>query len=251
LQVPRLPSLTGSHTPILIASTVELGTWTLQSDDCIELSGAAVVVMGDDHDRRAVVTKLGEDVHDYAAGVCVNRIQRFVQQQQPGLLDERPREQRALLLSAGKPSNLAFGETGQSEPCERIIGECRVVSGGRAEPATVNVPAGEHKPPSADRESPVDLTALRQIATWGRQTPAGRPKTRTTPAEGFNSPAAALRSVDFPEPLGPTSATSDAAPMVRVMSSMAGVDAPGYRTDRASISTGGASGSGPMLKFRP
>ena len=47
---------------------------------------------------------------------------------------------------------------------------------------------------------------------------SGSPKMRTCPDEGLNSPATTLSSVDFPQPVGPTTETNSPAPTASVTS---------------------------------
>jgi hypothetical protein len=64
------------------------------------------------------------------------------------------------------------------------------------------------------------------IETFGLAPAIGSPRQSTLPAEGFESPVRIRRSVDFPEPEGPNSATISPAFMARSVGAITKIGSP-------------------------
>jgi hypothetical protein len=72
-------------------------------------------------------------------------------------------------------------------------------------------------PRSAGERSTKPRTLARYSASaWPPSFPSSAPKTRTLPAEGRSSAARMRRSVDFPEPLGPSTTSTSRSSTLNV-----------------------------------
>src|SRR6185437_12976884 len=81
---------------------------------------------------------------------------------------------------------------------------------------------------------------------------SGSPSTRSVPEEGRSSPAATLSSVDFPQPVGPTTETNSPSPIASVTSRTAVYAAAGPRPAKVQVmlSKETAAGMAPLPVFR-
>ena len=73
-------------------------------------------LVGDHHDSDASPVQLLKDSHDFNAGSAVEVAGRLIREQNLGVINERPRNGDALLLSARKLTGMMFLAALQTRP---------------------------------------------------------------------------------------------------------------------------------------
>ena len=94
----------------------------VKQDDAIGDGQRLALVVGDKDKRDANVTlqELQLALH-FQAQVCIERRQRFIQQQQPGPIDQGPRQRDALLLSSADLPGEVAGKPVHADLCQRLL----------------------------------------------------------------------------------------------------------------------------------
>jgi hypothetical protein len=93
----------------------------------------------------------------------VDGIQGLIQQKQTGSLNDRSRQQRALLLATGKLTNLTLGQIGNLKTIQTLSHCFQILSAWSLQPAQMHVSPCHHKIGDRHRKSPIQIRALRQI----------------------------------------------------------------------------------------
>ena len=115
----------------------------------------------DGHDRLAARAELAQKLDDRALG-DVDALERLVHEVELRVLDERPRQEHALLLPARELGDLASERVHLDAP-ERVEGRRAVDAARTPQPAEVPVAAHQHDVEHVGREVPVDGAALRHV----------------------------------------------------------------------------------------
>jgi len=84
--------------------------------------GGDVRLVGDHDDRNASLVQLLEDSHDFNAGPAVQVSGRLIREQDLGVIDQRPRNGDALLLSAGKLTGMMILAPLQTNRSKNAVG---------------------------------------------------------------------------------------------------------------------------------
>ncbi len=174
----------------------------------LEALGGAGEVVGRGDDRLAA-GRLGlEEVHQQLLGGGVDAGHRLVQQEQVRLGGERPGEEHAPSLAAGRGARSASAGGRPSAPAPGRPWTARRSSApGAAHASEAREAAHHHDVLDRDREGPVHELRLR--ARRRRAAPRGRRGRRgpgSGPTTDATRPAISLSSVLLPAPLGPTTA---------------------------------------------
>ena len=85
--------------------------------------------------RFTASAQVGQHFGDNRSSLGVHGIEGFVEEQQVGVLGERPRQQRALLLTAGQVADLPRAQVTQAEVLERLPHNLPVFFARSAQPA--------------------------------------------------------------------------------------------------------------------
>ncbi len=116
----------------MVAGGAERDLHAVEAQDAIPRARLLDVVGG--HQQAAALG--GEIVEQRAQALGAGRVharERLVEQQQRGVLDERPRDEHALALTAGEIAEGPLGAVRQADALERVTGE-RAVGSRRAPP---------------------------------------------------------------------------------------------------------------------
>ena len=185
----------------------------LEHDDPVGEDHGVERVVGDEDGRPGELPQVPGEVGAHVqprAGV--ERGERLVEQEQVGVGDERPGEGGALGLPARQPARdgrrpARRGPPGPATPAPpggRPGGACRGPAArrrrcrGRTGGGTAGSPGRRHPPGGAGRRR-----TGRRAGSSSRRSPS-----RTWPSVSGTRPASAASAVDFPAPLGPSSATT-------------------------------------------
>ncbi len=163
-----------------------------------------------DHDRgeaELALQPLDLDLH-VETQVLVEGRERFVEQQDARSHGERARQGYALLLSAGKLARLALAKAFHAHGREHFLHA--VTAGGLALAARLK-PVGDVLGHGHVREERIALEDDADLAPVRRQGIHHAIADDHAPEVWLMKPATMRRSVDFPQPDGPSSATSSPA----------------------------------------
>jgi len=182
----------------------------VEKEDLVEKRlDAFEVVMRGDHQ----LTGIAETAHrgsESLGGIPVEPCERLVEEVDFRTLRPSAGQECALLLASGKGGYLPVGEILEVANMKGLIHSLTIFG---AEPPPVaerRITPHFHKPANRDRKIPVHRFALRHIGDRARGMIAKLVASkRMCPVSIGSRPAMALRSVVFPAPLGPSSATHE------------------------------------------
>jgi hypothetical protein len=143
-------------------------------------------------------------IEQVGRGLGVDRVERLVEHDHAGILQQQPREQHALHLPAGERRDRAILEAGEPDGGDRLLDPVPRRAIEAAEQPGPPPQPHRHHVVDIDREGAVDLGGLRQIG----DILCGTSPRSMRPASGLIRPTMPLNSVDLPAPFGPTTATS-------------------------------------------
>ena len=123
------------------------------------------------------MVQLVDQVHHVVAGPDVDAARRLVQQQEVGATQQCPRDEDALLLSAGQFPDVPVGELAEPEPLEDSIGLAHIIFGRPRNPAASDA-GHEDRLTNRDGEEPVDGLDLRHVADRRRSRTHDAPRDR-------------------------------------------------------------------------
>ena len=164
------------------------------------------------------LAQFAQQVDDRRLRRHIHAGERLVEQDHAPALRERAREKHALLLPAGQLADLPVAEIHHADALETFLRDPSILRARDPQEIHVAVAAHHHHVPHADRETPVDLLALRHVGDQIALLRSGDirpPRLAPRRGAGWTKPMIALNSVDLPLPFTPTSAQIDAAPEMK------------------------------------
>src|SRR5579875_3882500 len=177
----------------------------IDDDHPVEPLRRTIEVVGCHEDRQPAADPLAYQREQNLFGRRIDARRRLVEEQDARLLRERARDERPLLLSARELRDVPTREAAQPQRFYRRIDDLAIVRSEAFPRTQVRKPAHRDDVPHAHREAPSTSSPCGTYPTFPGGKRRGRfPKTSMIPAAGSMRPATALRSVDFPEPFGPT-----------------------------------------------
>ena len=135
----------------------------VQEQHPVEVLGHGLEVVVDDHERLPGRAQRLQELHDGPLRRRVDALEGLVHEVHVGVLDERAREEDALLLPAGELRDLAARVIGHADLPERAHRGLALGGAGPLEPAEAAVEPHHHHVQHARREVPVDGAALRDV----------------------------------------------------------------------------------------
>ena len=120
--------------------------------------------MGGNEDGAAVGGELPQQPGDGCLGAFVHAGERFVEEHHGGALGDAPGHEGTLLLAAGQLPDLPVRELGEFHPVQGELDGGAVRLGGAAGETLVPVAAHHHHVADGQRELPVNVFALRDVA---------------------------------------------------------------------------------------
>ena len=166
-------------------------------------------IVSREDNRLSRVTEIAEDAQDKVLRRHVDSGERLVQKKDLGVLQKRPGDEHALLLTAGEGADLDGGEGTHPDLRERGQGIVTIDFRERAEAIHPQRPAHQGHVEHADGKSPVDLGTLRNVGH-----PSARPMNRlpcscTVPCVGSWMPSSVLAGCSCPRHSAPRATSSD------------------------------------------
>ena len=137
------------------------------------------------------------------AQLLVERAQRLVHQQQPGLEHDGAGQRDALLLAAGELARIAVAVARQLHQLERLADQLRPFGLARRRAASAGSRCS--RPPSGAGTARSSGTPCRCCACAAASPTTDVPSIAMSPSVGVSKPAIIIRVVVLPEPLGPSS----------------------------------------------
>ena len=120
-------------------------------------------VVDDDHNRPVLAVPALDQRHEVGEGPRIDRIERFVEQDDLGVLDQHPREQRPLQLAARQRIDRARLETFQPYRHQRLLHRLPVLGGVAAEQPAPRPQPHRDEVDDASGKAAVEFRLLRQI----------------------------------------------------------------------------------------
>lgn len=144
-----------------------LGSWDnpaiIQVHHPVELLGEARRFVGCGHDSLPGTCKRVDGLRNSDPCARVNAGEGLVEEQDIGVLNQRPGDQYPLLLPPRQLIDPAVRERGEAEPVYRVSHNLAILRSRSPQPPQVNIPASHDQAANINRKSPIDIGQLWQV----------------------------------------------------------------------------------------
>jgi hypothetical protein len=166
--------------------------------------------VADDHGRASLrADQLADRVVDEPRTCGIELTGRLVREKEARAMCQRCCDRDALLFTARELRRSCVALVREADALEQVVGSPVSLGRGRAGQSELQADQLPRAELGRERAGVVLVCVADGSGAEARDVslPSSVPKTRIVPADGRSSPASSRRSVDFPDPLGPSTVT--------------------------------------------
>lgn len=121
-------------------------------------------VMRRGQDSSSAAGMFEQNLVDHVTRGLINGVERFIEQEQAGILDQGSGKQHTLLLATRKLADLATSQAIQPQSFQRLADAVVILLARPTKPAQVDVPTRHHQVDNTERKLPIQVCTLGQVS---------------------------------------------------------------------------------------